>query len=156
MLCILLLGFSSGLPLALTIGTLSAWLATAGVSKTAIGLFAFVGLPYNLKFAWAPLLDGIRVPWLARRLGPRRAWAITVQIALALAIAAFAFLDPAGRPFLLAFVALAVAFLSASQDIVVDAYRVEILEERSQGAGAAVTLGASRRAQSSTGFSHHP
>jgi MFS transporter, PAT family, beta-lactamase induction signal transducer AmpG len=138
MLAILLLGFSSGLPLPLTIGTLSAWLATAGMTKTAIGLFAFVGLPYNLKFAWAPLLDGVRVPWLADRLGPRRAWAITVQIALIAAIAGFAFLDPADRPVLLALVAFAVAFLSASQDIVIDAYRVEILEERTQGAGAAV------------------
>jgi MFS transporter, PAT family, beta-lactamase induction signal transducer AmpG len=138
MLAILLLGFSSGLPLPLTIGTLSAWLATAGMTKTAIGLFAFVGLPYNLKFAWAPLLDGIRVPWLADRLGPRRAWAITVQVVLLLAIAAFALLSPTEQPFLLALVAFAVAFLSASQDIVIDAYRVEILEERTQGAGAAV------------------
>lgn len=138
MLTILLIGFSSGLPLALTIGVMSAWLKDAGLSKTAIGLFAFVGLPYNLKFAWAPLLDGIRVPWLADRLGPRRSWALTVQIVLALAIAAFALIDPNGRPYLVALVALAVAFLSASQDIVVDAYRVEILEERTQGAGAAV------------------
>ena len=121
MLTILLLGFSSGLPLALTIGVMSAWLKDAGLSKTAIGLFAFVGLPYNLKFAWAPLLDGIRVPWLARRLGPRRSWAITVQIALALAIAAFALIDPNSRPYLVALVAVAVTFLSASQDIVVDA-----------------------------------
>ena len=138
MLTILLIGFSSGLPLALTIGVMSAWLKDAGLSKTAIGLFAFVGLPYNLKFAWAPLLDGIRVPWLADRLGPRRSWALTVQIVLALAIAAFALIDPNTRPYLVALVALAVAFLSASQDIVVDAYRVEILEERTQGAGAAV------------------
>ncbi|MGE5538302.1 MAG: AmpG family muropeptide MFS transporter [Gemmatimonas sp.] len=138
MLIILFLGFSSGLPLPLTIGTLSIWLATAGVSKTAIGLFAFVGLPYNLKFAWAPLVDGIRIPWLADRLGPRRAWAVTVQIMLAVAIAAFSLLDPTDRPLLVALAALAVAFLSASQDIVVDAYRVEILDERTQGAGAAV------------------
>jgi len=138
MLAILLLGFSSGLPLALTLGTLSAWLATAGVSKTAIGLFALVGLPYNFKFAWAPLLDGVRVPWLADRLGPRRAWAIVVQIFLGAAMACFALLDPREAPAAIAAVALAVAFLSASQDIVVDAYRVEILEENAQGAGAAV------------------
>lgn len=138
MLAILLLGFSSGLPLALTLGTLSAWLATAGVSKTAIGLFALVGLPYNFKFAWAPLLDGIRVPWLADRLGARRAWAIVVQILLGAAMACFALFDPREAPAAIAVVALAVAFLSASQDIVVDAYRVEILEENAQGAGAAV------------------
>jgi PAT family beta-lactamase induction signal transducer AmpG len=138
MFTILLLGFSSGLPLALTIGVMSAWLKDAGLSKTAIGFFAFVGLPYNLKFAWAPFLDGMRVPWLAARLGPRRSWALTVQIVLALAIAAFALIDPHNHPYLVALVALAVAFLSASQDIVVDAYRVEILEERTQGAGAAV------------------
>ena len=138
MVTILLLGFSSGLPLALTIGVMSAWLKEAGLTKTAIGLFAFVGLPYNLKFLWAPLLDGIRIPGLSQWLGPRRSWALTVQIVLALAIAVFAAIDPAANPFLVAVVALAVAFLSASQDIVVDAYRVEILEERTQGAGAAV------------------
>lgn len=138
MLTIILLGFSSGLPLALTIGVMSAWLKEAGLSKTAIGLFAFVGLPYNLKFFWAPLMDGVRVPLLAKLLGPRRSWALMVQIVLALAIAAFAAIDPAVRPFLVALVALTVAFLSASQDIVIDAYRVEILEERTQGAGAAV------------------
>ncbi|HTI87844.1 MAG TPA: AmpG family muropeptide MFS transporter [Alphaproteobacteria bacterium] len=138
MLIILLLGFSSGLPLPLTIGTLSIWLATAGVSKTVIGLFAFVGIPYIFKFVWAPLIDGIRVPVLANWLGPRRAWAIVAQALLALAIVAFSLLDPTDRPVLLAAAALAVAFLSASQDIVVDAYRVEILDERSQGAGAAV------------------
>jgi PAT family beta-lactamase induction signal transducer AmpG len=138
MLTILLIGFSSGLPLALTIGVMSAWLKEAGLTKTAIGLFAFVGLPYNLKFLWAPLLDGIRVPLLAKLLGPRRAWALTVQVVLALAIAVFAAIDPAQKPFLVALVALAVAFLSASQDIVIDAYRVEILEEHTQGAGAAV------------------
>jgi PAT family beta-lactamase induction signal transducer AmpG len=138
MLIILFLGFSSGLPLPLTIGTLSIWLATAGVSKTAIGLFAFVGLPYTFKFIWAPLIDGIRVPWLADRLGPRKAWAIVAQALLALAIVMFSLLDPTDRLPLVAVAALAIAFLSASQDIVVDAYRVEILDERTQGAGAAV------------------
>lgn len=142
MLAILLLGFSSGLPLALTLGTLSAWLFESGVSKTAIGVFTLVGLPYTFKFAWAPLLDGIRVPVLADRLGPRRGWAISIQILLGVAMACFALFDPREAPAAVAVVALAVAFLSASQDIVVDAYRVEILEENAQGAGAAaVQLG---------------
>jgi PAT family beta-lactamase induction signal transducer AmpG len=138
MLIILFLGFSSGLPLPLTVGTLSIWLATAGVSKSAIGLFAIAGLPYNFKFLWAPLIDGIRIPWLTRVLGPRKAWALVTQALLALAIVVFSLLEPTDRPLLVALAAFAVAFLSASQDIVVDAYRVEILDERTQGAGAAV------------------
>src|SRR5262249_50392429 len=90
-LLIAVMGFSSGLPLLLTLSTLSYWLAKYGVSKTAIGLFASVGTPYTLKFAWAPLLDQIRPPFLGRR----RGWAITIQIALALAILAMGFTDPA-------------------------------------------------------------
>lgn len=136
-LCILFLGFSSGLPLLLTLSTLSTWMATRGVDRTTIGLFALVGLPYALKFLWSPLIDGIRVPLLARWLGLRRGWAVTIQLALMGAILLLGASDPEARPLLTALAALGVAFLSASQDIVVDAYRVEILEESRQGAGAA-------------------
>ncbi|MBM3488616.1 MAG: AmpG family muropeptide MFS transporter [Alphaproteobacteria bacterium] len=139
MLVVLLLGFSSGLPLLLTLSTLTAWLATAGITKTAIGLFALVGLPYSLKFLWAPLIDGLALPFLTARLGRRRGWAIVIQIALVVAILAMATTDPAADPLPTAIAALAIAFLSASQDIVIDAYRVEILKEDEQGAGAAAT-----------------
>jgi PAT family beta-lactamase induction signal transducer AmpG len=136
-LCILCLGFSSGLPLALVAGTLSVWLAELGVSRTVIGLFALVGLPYTLKFLWSPLIDGLRLPVLTGLLGRRRGWAVATQIALMAAALALGMSDPAANPGLTAALALLVAFCSASQDIVIDAYRVEILEDRQQGAGAA-------------------
>lgn len=136
-LLILFLGFSSGLPLLLTLSTLSTWMATKGVEKTTIGLFALVGLPYAFKFLWSPLIDGLRVPLLSRWLGPRRGWAVAVQLALIGAILLLGGSAPAQAPLLTASAALLVAFLSASQDIVVDAYRVEILEDARQGAGAA-------------------
>ncbi len=132
---ITVMGFSSGLPLLLTLSTLSYWLAKLGVSKTSIGLFAAVGVPYSFKFLWAPLLDQIRPPFLGRR----RGWAIVIQVALALAILAMGFTDPAVNPWWTALAAVVVAFLSASQDIVIDAYRIEILPEEEQGAGSAAT-----------------
>ena len=138
-LVILLMGFSSGLPLLLTLSTLSYWLSKLGVDKTSIGLFALVGLPYALKFLWAPFLDQFRLPFLADWLGHRRSWALTIQAALMIAIFAMGLSDPAGHPWSTALAALLVAFLSASQDIVIDAYRIEILNEEEQGAGAAVT-----------------
>ncbi|HYL33780.1 MAG TPA: AmpG family muropeptide MFS transporter [Stellaceae bacterium] len=138
MLAILLMGFSSGLPLALTASTLAIWLKTAGISLTAIGLFAEVGLAYNLKFLWAPAMDRVRLP-LVGRLGRRRGWAVTIQAALAGALLVMAGRNPVADPWPVALIAAIVAFLSASQDIVIDAYRVELLEEREQGAGAAVT-----------------
>ena len=139
-LTILFLGFSSGLPLALTFGTLSIWLAEVGVSKTTIGLFALMGTPYTFKFLWAPLVDRMPVPYLTRRLGRRRGWAIVTQLALMATIAGMGATNPAAHPGLTAVFALMVAFWSASQDIVIDAYRVEILEERQYGAGAAMIV----------------
>ncbi len=134
LLAILLLGFSSGLPLALTGNTLSVWLAKDGVSLSSIGLFALIGLPYSLKPLWSPLLDRLPPPL---PLGRRRGWAITIQLLLMVAVLAVGSLSPETDLGLMAIAALAVAFLSASQDIVIDAYRVEILEEWQQGAGAA-------------------
>ncbi|MBI3512548.1 MAG: MFS transporter, partial [Proteobacteria bacterium] len=133
------MGFSSGLPLALSGATLSYWLASVGVPKTDIGLFALVGLAYNLKFLWSPLFDNVVAPWLGRGLGRRRAWGILTQLGLIAALLATGASDPAVSPLHTALCAVFVAFFSASQDIVIDAYRVEILEERQQGAGAAVT-----------------
>ncbi len=133
------MGFASGLPLPLTLATLSFWLARVGVDKTAIGLFALVGLPYGLKFVWAPVLDHLPAPLLGRVFGRRRGWALLIQAALILAILVLGASDPLYTPWATAVAALAVAFFSASQDIVIDAYRIEILEEFEQGAGAAAT-----------------
>jgi PAT family beta-lactamase induction signal transducer AmpG len=133
------MGFSSGLPLALTFATLSFRLAEAGVSRTEIGLFALVGVSYSLKFLWSPMIDRLPVPLLTRRLGRRRGWALAIQPALAVAIVALGLCDPKTDPAATALAALVVAFLSASQDIVIDAYRIELLRPEEQGAGAAAT-----------------
>ncbi len=138
-LFILLMGFASGLPLLLTLSTLSYWLAKVGVDKTTIGLFASVGTPYFLKFLWSPVFDHVQVPWLAARLGRRRAWALVIQVALIAAILNLGATDPAVDPWATAIAAMAVAVCSASQDVVIDAYRIEILGEHEQGAGAATT-----------------
>lgn len=135
---VLLLGFSSGLPLALTAATLSAWLSESGVDKTAIGLFAAVATPYSLKFLWAPLMDAVPFPLLSKWFGRRRGWILATQIALALAIIGLGFADPSISPWHTALMAVIVAICSASQDIVVDAYRVEILAKEEQGIGAAM------------------
>ncbi len=133
------MGFSSGLPLVLTAGTLSFRLAEAGVSLTAIGLFALVGLSYSLKFLWSPLIDRLPVPLLTARFGRRRGWALLIQPLLAFAILALGLVSPVGAPGWTALAAVSVAFLSASQDIVIDAYRIELLRPEEQGAGAAAT-----------------
>ena len=141
-LVILFLGFSSGLPLLLVFSTLSVWLKLEGVSLAAIGLFSLVRTPYTFKFLWAPLIDRVPVPVLGRLLGRRRAWALLTQAALMAAIFAMATTSPAASPALTALFALLVAFCSASQDIVIDAYRVEALADDEQGAGAgAIVLG---------------
>ena len=138
-LAILLMGFASGLPLALTGATLSIWLKQSGITLTAIGLFAPVGLSYNLKFLWAPAMDRVHLPFLTARFGRRRGWALLIQFWLALAILALGFSDPSVHLARVAICAIVVAFLSASQDIVIDAYRVELLGADEQGAGAAAT-----------------
>ncbi len=138
-LAVLLMGFASGLPLALTGATLSIWLKQSGISLTAIGLFAQAGLAYNLKFLWAPAMDRVSLPFLTRRLGRRRSWALLIQALLACALLALGASDPAAGAGRTALCAVIVAFLSASQDIVIDAYRVELLRPNEQGAGAAAT-----------------
>jgi MFS transporter, PAT family, beta-lactamase induction signal transducer AmpG len=132
-LLILPLGFASGLPLLLTFSTLSAWLATAGIKRAAIGAFALAGTPYALKFLWAPLIDRLPPPL---PLGRRRGWGVAIQCALIVAILALGWCNPKTHLALMGALALAVAFLSASQDIVIDAYRVEILTAEQQGPGA--------------------
>jgi PAT family beta-lactamase induction signal transducer AmpG len=139
LLAVLFMGFSSGLPLPLTLGTLSVWLARSGVTRSTIGLFALVGISYNLKFLWSPVIDRLPLPFLTRRLGRRRSWALVLQAGLALAILALGFTDPRIDAAKTALFAVFVAFLSASQDIVIDAYRIELLTADEQGAGAAAT-----------------
>jgi PAT family beta-lactamase induction signal transducer AmpG len=134
------LGFSSGLPLLLVGGTLGAWLLDAGLDKATIGAFALVGLPYNLKFLWSPFIDRLPLPGLTRLLGRRRSWMIFTQILLVAAIGAFALLDPAVHPAWVAWLAVAVAFISASQDVVIDAYRAEYLDPPQFGEGAAMSV----------------
>jgi PAT family beta-lactamase induction signal transducer AmpG len=133
------MGFASGLPLPLSGATLSIWLAEVGVSLASIGLFALVGTPYNVKFLWAPLLDRVRVPVLSRAFGRRRSWMIVIQAGLLLSLVALGLTNPAENAAATAVCALLVAFFSASQDVVIDAYRIEILDESEQGAGAAMT-----------------
>lgn len=134
MAALLLIGFSSGLPLFLTSRTLQAWMTVENVDLTAIGLFSLVGLPYSLKFLWSPLLDRFAVPFLGRR----RGWLIVIQLGLLIAIALMALQQPRQALQFLAINAVAIAFLSATQDIAADAYRTDVLEELELGAGAAV------------------
>lgn len=134
MAAILFLGFSSGLPFFLTNRTLQAWMTLEEVDLTTIGLFSLVTLPYSLKFLWAPLMDRYVPPFMGRR----RGWLIITQIGLLLSIAAMALQDPTRTLQLLAFNAVLIAFFSASQDVVFDAYRVDVLDEREMGAGAAL------------------
>ncbi|MDX2094929.1 MAG: MFS transporter [Alphaproteobacteria bacterium] len=132
-----LLGFFSGLPLALTASTLTAWLADAQVTRAGIGLFAAIATPYAFKFLWAPLLDGLRLPWLTARFGRRRSWLLVIQTLLALALAAMALTDPTAHAWMTALVGIGIATLSATQDTLIDAYRVERLPKEEQGSGAA-------------------
>ena len=128
------LGFASGLPLALTSGTLQAWLTVVGFDLKTIGIFTLVGLPYALKFLWAPLMDRVVPPWLGRR----RGWMLMMQLGVALGLAAMAVTGPGDRPEILGMLALVVAFFSASLDIVFDAYRTDLLLRPERGFGAAV------------------
>ena len=134
MLVTLLMGFACGLPLLLTITVLQAWMKEEGVDLTVIGLMALVGLPYTLKFLWAPFLDRFTLPFLGRR----RGWLLIAQVALLLSIAGLGFAQPRENPWMLAFVAFLVTFFSASQDIVVDAYRREDLSDEELGLGSAL------------------
>ena len=132
----LVLGFASGMPLALTGGTLSAWLVTEGVDIKTIGLYSLVGLPYAFKFLWSPLMDRFVPPFLGRR----RGWMIITQLALILTISIMGFFNPVSTPLLIAAMALSLAFFSASQDIVLDAYRTEYLKPEERGAGVGVWI----------------
>jgi PAT family beta-lactamase induction signal transducer AmpG len=143
-LIVLFLGFSAGLPLALSGSTLQVWMTQSGVDIKTIGLFAAVGTPYTIKFLWAPIVDALDVPVLARLLGRRRGWLLLSQFLLVVSIVLLGFCDPSAAPWLVALAALLVATASATQDIVIDAFRVESLPESEQAAGMASYVAAYR------------
>jgi PAT family beta-lactamase induction signal transducer AmpG len=136
MLVAFLMGFSCGLPLLLTISVLQAWMKEEGVDLTVIGLMALVGLPYTLKFLWAPFLDRFTLPFLGRR----RGWLLVAQLALMFSIVGLGSTDPVSSPWQVAFAAFLVTFFSASQDIVVDAYRREDLSDEELGLGSSLYI----------------
>jgi|SRR5579884_2542135 PAT family beta-lactamase induction signal transducer AmpG len=136
------LGFASGLPLALTSGTLQAWLTVAGVDLRTVGIFTLAGLPYAMKFLWAPLMDRFALPWLGRR----RGWMVVTQFGVAAGLIAMGVTGPSDHPWALGVLALAVAFMSASLDIVFDAYRTDVLQPQERGFGAAVWVNGYRLA----------
>jgi PAT family beta-lactamase induction signal transducer AmpG len=144
-LIVLFLGFSAGLPLALSGSTLLVWMREAGVDLGTIGLFALVGTPYTIKFLWAPIVDALDAPVLSPLLGRRRGWLLLSQLVLIGTIALLGFCDPAVLPWYLVFgAAILVATASATQDILIDAFRIESLPENEQAAGAASYVAAYR------------
>ncbi len=136
------LGFASGLPLPLTAGTLQAWLTVAGVDLRTIGIFTLVGLPYTLKFLWAPVMDRFVPPWLGRR----RGWMIVTQVGLIVGVAAMAATGPGETPWVLGLLAVMAAFVSASQDIVFDAYRTDLVRPAERGLSAGLWVNGYRLA----------
>ena len=142
-----LLGFASGMPLALTGGTLQAWMAVEGVDLKTIGIFSLVGLPYAFKFFWAPLLDRYALPFLGRR----RGWILCSQFILMGLIILLGLSSPKETPLLVALIALFLTFTSASQDIVIDAYRTDVLREKERGLGVAVSVTGYRIAMLASG-----
>src|SRR5215468_12507242 len=144
-LIVLFLGFSAGLPLALSGATLRVWLRESGISLETIGLFALVGTPYTIKFLWAPVVDALDIPVLSPLFGRRRAWLFFSQLLLILSIVLLAFCDPSLSPWYVVFAAAVfVATASATQDIVIDAFRIESLSQREQAAGMAAYVAAYR------------
>lgn len=136
-LAMLALGFSSGLPFPLVFTTLTAWLTTAGVSKGLVGMFAWAGIAYSVKFAWAPLVDRLRLPGLTAWLGRRRSWMLFSQLGVMAMLWLMAGTDPGGHLERVAWFTVALAVASATQDIAVDAWRIEAVSVSYQGAMAA-------------------
>lgn len=136
MAAILILGFSSGLPFYLTNKTAQAWMTFEKIDLTSIGFMSLAGLPYSLKFLWSPIIDRFRLPFSGRRLG----WVAAAQVALALIIGSMYFANPSSSLSAFAALTLLIAFFSASQDIAYDAYKIEVLEKRELGAGAAFSV----------------
>ncbi|MEM8501294.1 MAG: AmpG family muropeptide MFS transporter [Pseudomonadota bacterium] len=138
-IAMLFLGFSAGLPLLLVFSTLTAWLTDEGLSRTAIGFFAWVGITYSIKVIWAPVVDHVSLPVLGR-LGQRRSWILLAQLGIALGLIAMSQLQPANQLLILALLSVFVAFCSATQDIAIDAYRIEAVDTNKQGAMSATYI----------------
>ncbi|PPR10738.1 MAG: hypothetical protein CFH41_01313 [Alphaproteobacteria bacterium MarineAlpha11_Bin1] len=137
---IFFLGVASGLPSSLVFATLSIWLREEGVSRTSIGLIGVAATPYAINFLWAPFVDRLRLGFLHRLLGQRRSWILVCQVLLFPSILVMGIQEPGTATLLIGLSALAVSVLSATQDVAIDAYRVEILEPREYGAGAAIAI----------------
>jgi len=137
---ILFLGFSAGLPFLLVFSTLSAWLNDANVSKATIGFFSWIGITYSIKVVWAPVIDRVPLPFLTRYLGKRRSWMLIAQLGIALGLLGMASIDPAQDLQTIALFGLLVAFSSATQDVALDAYRIEAMDKEYQGAMSAMYI----------------
>jgi PAT family beta-lactamase induction signal transducer AmpG len=141
-IAMLFLGFSAGVPFLLVFSTLSAWLTDEDISRSAIGFFSWVGITYSIKVLWSPVVDRMPIPWLTRALGKRRSWMLVAQIAIALGLLGMALTDPPEHLAYIAAFALLVAFSSATQDIAIDAYRIEaVIQERQAAMAATYILG---------------
>jgi PAT family beta-lactamase induction signal transducer AmpG len=141
LLLILALGFASGLPFLITSSTLTVRLRESGIDLGAIGLFSLVGIPYAFKFLWAPLLDLVRPPGFGRKMGLRRSWIFVINVLLIAFIVLLGLIEPTNASiYLIALLALTVSFLSATQDVAIDAYRIELLKVEEYGAGAAMAV----------------
>lgn len=138
-LIIFCMGISSGIPLYMVLSTLFIWLTRENIEISTVGLFALTQLPWSLKFIWAPVVDKYKIPILNRILGQRKSWLLITQICLIASLILLGYSNPNNNIYLTAFFALLTAFFSANQDIIIDAYRIEILEDDMQGVGAAVT-----------------
>ncbi len=138
-LLVFLMGISSGIPLYMVLSTLFIWLTRDNIEIATVGLFALTQIPWSLKFVWAPIVDTFKIPFLTNYLGQRKSWLLITQILLIISMILLGFSDPSKNLLLTAFFALLTAFFSANQDIIIDAFRIEILEDELQGAGAAVT-----------------
>ena len=134
------LGFSAGLPYLLVFSTLSAWLSDAGVQRSAIGFFSWVGIAFSIKVLWAPVLDNLHVPWLTQIMGLRRSWMFVAQLGLLISLLAMSITDPTTAIWNMAIFALLVAFFSATQDICIDAFRIEAASQEFQAAMAATYI----------------
>jgi MFS transporter, PAT family, beta-lactamase induction signal transducer AmpG len=140
MATLLALGFSSGLPAPLVFTNLSIWLRDEGVSRTDIGLFALAATPYAINFLWAPLVDRMRLPYFSARFGRRRGWALFTQLLLIVAIVVLSQAQPSADLLVVAAAVLLVTFISATQDVVIDAYRIDVLSPEQYGAGSAAAI----------------
>ncbi len=136
---IFLMGIASGIPLYMVLSTLLIWLTRENIEIATVGLFALTQIPWSLKFVWAPFVDTYKIPFLTKYLGMRKSWLLVSQIFLIFSLIMLGFSDPNQNLFLTAFFALLTAFFSANQDIIIDAFRIEILDDEFQGAGAAAT-----------------